>query len=258
MPLFSGPSTWVQNALISESTLNVQIRDNFDHLKNTAQVTYQSDFVMPPYRRETRMLWEGATTTGMQADAFWSDGGTVLIGGAGQLVLKTDNDASGSARETQSTAINNAVSNNWGTTHNPYFRQEFSLTGTTISFHMFLGLRTSTNVAIPTTERHWGLNVSGSTWHASIGDGVTQTATTASDALRPSLNARHVVEISVHNSSNIYFWIDGSTFLTLDGSLVTSSMVRWSLQAYSTGNGTAAEDTLVTLGQNIMQESGGV
>ena len=252
------PSTWVTNALVSASTMNEQVRDNFDHLKNAAQVTYQSDYVMPPYRREVQILWEGATTTNMQIAAFWSDSGQVNVGGAGQLVLKVDNDTSGSARVDQSTAINSAMSNNWGTTHNPYFRQEFAINGSTISIHMFLGLRTSSGVAIPTTENHFGLNLSGSTWHASCADGVTQTNTTASAALAPSLNARHVVEISVHNSSGIYFWIDGSTYLTLTTNIPGSSMLRFSLQLYSTGNGTVDENTLVTLGQNIMQESGGI
>ncbi len=256
MTTWWGPSTWVDLAAITASTFNQQIRDNFNHLKNAAQVTYQSDYVMPPYRREVQILWEGATTTSMQINAQATDTGTVLIAGSGQVVLQVGNGASGSARIDQTTAASGALSNNWNTTHNPYFRQEFAINSATTSLHMFLGLRTSSGISEPTTENHFGLHLSGSTWHASCANGVTQTDTTASDALRPALSARHVVETSLHNSSNIYFMIDGSTWLTLATNVPSSSMLRFSLGLYSTGNGTT-EAALVTLGATIMQESGG-
>ncbi len=204
-------------------------------------------------RREEQVNWEDDNINSYQNDfTTFGSGGSILIGGSGQIVLKVDNDGAGGARIDQRLLVNAAASNLWTPSKNPYYRLELHLDLGGDEISVFVGLRISPANAIPTAgEEHVGFTHGdpAGLWRTSSSDGVGVESEDVDTEI--TLGARHILEF-FQTASKIEFWVDGVLLQTHTVEFPTSALT-WEIFLESDGSG-GATDTHLTIGQYIVQE----
>lgn len=214
---------------------------------------YANRFRATPEIREVRIPWEDTST--FQLSSATAAGGTNAAGGTGQWVLKVDNDiVDSSSRIYQQVEQNGSHNNAWTVTKSPYLRLEFAADLADSRTRIFLGFRATPALDIPTaTEIHaglfWNFGDAGG-WTGACSGGAAQ----ASAAVTVSTAARHVLEIWINSASAVEIWLDGTRVANLTTNLPTGSL-EWEFNLLGKDGGGAATDTLLTLGQVIIQEA---
>lgn len=213
---------------------------------------YAGRYKASPNIREMRITWEDPAIGNYQLTRAQTGAGTSSSpGGTGQWVLKVDNDSISDERFDQQVEQNNALDNSWNTGKKPYLRIEFSLNVNDSRTRVFLGFRATPGTALPiATEVHAGLVWNGTNWFGACANGVaiSQTAN-----LTVAAGSRHVIEVRVISATDVEFTLDGSVKPLLTSNVPTGSMEFSFLLDNPTGGG-AANDSLLTLGELILQE----
>ncbi len=288
---FTTPTTRSTGDLITASIWNTDMVDNIAFLKGQAgtidiesslvsdtditddlgtaaikwkeihgRTLFGSRMRVNPNIREVRMNWnlkdENASSQPDHNVTYTETGGGSEIrpGGTGQVTMKVDNDAGGarSCEIENETELNSSLDNAWTVSKNPYYRQEFSLNAEDSDAEIFMGFRATPGVNIPgTTEIHAGLSWSGgANWELSTGDGTTTSKTNLTTD--PTAGARNVVEIYVNGTTSVELYLNGVLQITKTTNLPTGTM-EWE-KLLDTDGGGGATDSILTLGQCIMQE----
>ncbi len=207
--------------------------------------------------REMTIGWEDDTGANYQVTFDTGNGGSVDMGGGGQIVLKVDlDDGVGSyAAIYNKDAVNSALVNPFNASRNPYLRVEFAHHQNSVYSSIFIGLRETPGGGMPAGEKFAGLYyagaVLGGSWWGQNSDGAGNAQTQIDGGLTASV--RHVVEIVVVGEEEVDIFVDGTLVHQGVTHLPTGDM-QWCVTLFGSGD-PSANDGRITIGKIIAQEN---
>lgn len=282
------PAPYITGHLVTASEWNTYVFDNPAYLKGQAgDVLFEDDirpnaaatqsaglsaypwaqvhavrmFAGPRYTvhkfcRHIIIPWEDDTFANYQVDSNTGGGGSIAMGGTGQIVLKVDDDIVGSAYVANLPEAGSSFNNALRVTKNPYARFEFAVNNSDAATEMWLGLRQTPGLARPSmfAENFAGFGWNGSIWAFENCDG--SGAIAGSGAQTIAANTRYVIEIFIVSATKVEFYLNGTLAATTTTKLPTGDL-EWTFLLKSVAGGGAGDDSFLTEGQIILQEDAG-
>jgi len=177
-------------------------------------------------------------------------GGSVTAGGAGQSVLRiNDNAVDASGVENPADAAG-GLDSSWTPARTPRYCQQVSFNALRATTTAFYGLRETLGAAIPgAAEEHAGFDWNGANFRAVSGDGAVQEAT---NLTAPSTGAQHQLEVIVFGSVSVEFYVDGKLVATHVTRVPSAALDFQEYEISDGGGGATTSD--VTLRNGFIQE----
>jgi hypothetical protein len=278
------PTQRATGFLVTSSVYNTDLIDNIAYLKGQAgAVTIEDDIVpsastkdigsvalpwaegdyidlyagprlnLAPHKRTIIFNWEMDVALAYQVnETSGGGGGDFDQGGTGQAFLKVDDDQVGQIYISNLGELGSSLDTSFNASRNPYIAQLFSLNNNDAVTRIFIGFRQTPGVVLPSgaAENFAGLEWTGANWVPIVANGTSQTV---GGAITIDAGQRHTIEISIANGVDVEFWVDGVLEETLSSNLPTGGL-EWQILLYSLSSGGAGDDSILTLGQLILQE----
>jgi len=276
---WTAPTIRATGYLVTASDWNTDLVANLLYLKGAAgPVEIEDDILMTsgasitaekifagPYHalhkgtvRELSIDWSDDSLSNYQIDYGSGNGGSVLMGGSGQLVLKVDlDDVIGSyAYINNKEAVNTALVTPVNASRNPYLRVEFSHHENSLYSNIFIGLRETPGGGVPTGEKFAGISWFGGLapagkWYAQNGDGASNAQTEIAGGLTASV--RHTVEVIIIGGSEVEIYVDG-TLVHNGVTYLPTGDLHWSVVLFGIDD-PVANDGRLTVAKIIQQEN---
>jgi len=243
----------IQNSILAGATVNnalaiIRLR-NCDYriiTRTNGNIVDESMALIDGIFKVIHKVWE--VLTAAVYNSRTAGAGSITLGGAGQVLLKTGNAAADVAGLESAVDAAGALASSLTPARTIRYVQHFSASafaGANGCRHFF-GVRATLGDAFPAAaEQHAGFIWDGANFYASSSDGVAETTNLAT----PSTGAQHTLEVIVFGGVKVEFYVDGVLGATHSTRYPAAAMY-WQELVHGAGTGAASAcDTTLRRGR---------